>query len=223
MRRNVFDAYIRKWPQIGALLAMAMGGGSVLAASRKKPIDLRTLAVMNSVTMAAHQVEEYVDPGYFPGQVNAGIFKSDHPRTYPFNARSAAIANSSFTLLYLAPVVFPKTKWLGLPAAILGIGQAVAHWIIMPIRVRTTYAPGGFNAILLQVPIAIAYFRAVRAQGPIERSDWAKSAAVGAVFMIVGVAAPHVLGLDKNSPYAFSDKQMGSYLKSTDADQQEHG
>jgi Protein of unknown function with HXXEE motif len=196
---------------------MAMGGVSVLAASRKKPIELRTLAVMNSVTMAAHQVEEYVDPGYFPGQVNAGIFKSDQPRNYPFNARSAAIANASFTLLYLAPVVFPKTKWLGLPAAILGIGQAFAHWIMMPIRLRTKYAPGGFNAILLQVPIGIAYFQAVRAQGPIERSDWAKSAGVGAVFIIVGVAAPNVLGADKNSPYAFSDKQTGPYLENADA------
>ena len=190
MSQNIVATYIRRWPQIGAVVAMAMGGVSVLAASRKKLIDLRTLAVLNSVTMAAHQVEEYVDPGYFPGQVNAGIFKSDQPRNYPFNARSAAIANASFTLLYLAPVFFPKKKWLGLPAAILGIGQVFAHWVIMPIRIRTKYAPGGFNAILLQLPLGIAYFRAVRAQGPIERTDWAKSAGVGAVFVVAGVAAP---------------------------------
>lgn len=66
-----------------------MGGASILAASRERPIDMRTLAIVNSKTMAAHQVEEYVEPGYSPGQVNAGMFKSDQPLNYPFNARSA--------------------------------------------------------------------------------------------------------------------------------------
>ena len=102
--------YAANWPKIGAVAAMALGGASVLVANRKKPMDLRALAVMNSITMAAHQVEEYVEPGYFPGQVNAGMFKSDQPLNYPFNARSAAIANASFTALYAAPVIFPKEK-----------------------------------------------------------------------------------------------------------------
>jgi hypothetical protein len=48
---------------------------------------------MNSMTMAAHQVEEYVEPGDFPGQVNAGMFKSDQPLNYPFNPKSAALTN----------------------------------------------------------------------------------------------------------------------------------
>jgi hypothetical protein len=34
--------------------------------------------------------------------------------------------------------------------------------------------------------------------------------------VIVGVAAPIVLGADKNSPYPFSDKQMGPYLENAD-------
>jgi hypothetical protein len=28
----------------------------------------------------AHQYEEYVYPGYFPGQFNRGLFNSDSPR-----------------------------------------------------------------------------------------------------------------------------------------------
>ena len=140
---GLFRRYTESWPKVGAVVGMALGGGSVLAASRKKPIDLRTLAVMNSMTMAAHQVEEYVEPGYFPGQVNAGMFKSDQPLNYPFNARSAALANLSFTALYAAPVIFPKEKWLGLAASIFGIGQGFAHWIGMPLIIRTKYAPGG--------------------------------------------------------------------------------
>ena len=46
--------YTEKWPKIGAGAGMALGGGSILAANRKTPLDPRTLAVMNSMTMAAH-------------------------------------------------------------------------------------------------------------------------------------------------------------------------
>lgn len=211
MSQNVFDTYTRKWPQIGAVLAMALGGGSVLAASRKKPIDLRALAVMNSMTMAAHQVEEYVEPGYFPGQVNAGMFKSDQPLNYPFNAKSAALANMSFTALYAAPVILPKHKWLGLAASIFGLGQVFAHWVAMPIYLRTTYAPGAWSAIFLQAPIGTAYIRSAKAEGPIARDEWIKAAVVGGVFIVFGVAAPNILGADKNSPYPFTNKQMGPY------------
>ena len=211
MSRNAFDTYTRKWPQIGAVLAMALGGGSVLAASRKKPIGLRTLAVMNSMTMAAHQVEEYVDPGYFPGQVNAGMFKSDQPLNYPFNAKSAALANLSFTALYAAPVIFPKKRWLGLAASIFGLGQVFAHWVAMPIYLRTKYAPGAWSAIFLQAPIGTAYIRSAKSQGPIAREEWIKAAVVGGVFIVFGVAAPNILGADKNSTYPFTQKQMGPY------------
>ena len=190
---------------------MALGGAIVYAASGKKPIDLRTLAVMNSMTMAAHQVEEYVDPGYFPGQVNAGMFKSDQPLNYPFNARSAALANLSFTALYAAPVIFPKQRWLGLAASIFGLGQVFAHWVGMPIYLRTKYAPGAWSAIFLQAPIGSAYIRSAKADRAITREEWIKAGAVGGVFIVFGVAAPNVLGADKNSTYPFTHKQMGPY------------
>ena len=208
---GLFRKYTENWPRVGAVAGMALGGGSILAASRKKPIDLRTLAIMNSMTMAAHQVEEYVDPGYFPGQVNAGMFKSDQPLNYPFNAKSAALANMSFTALYAAPVIFPKHRWLGLAASIFGLGQVFAHWVGMPILVRTKYAPGAWTALFLQAPIGTAYIRSAKAAGPITRDEWIKAAVVGAVFIIFGVAAPNILGADKNSTYPFTIKQMGPY------------
>jgi hypothetical protein len=207
----LFRRYTENWPKIGAVVGMALGGGSILVASRKKPIDLRTLAVMNSMTMAAHQVEEYVEPGYFPGQVNAGMFKSDQPLNYPFNARSAALANMSFTALYAAPVIFPKQKWLGLAASIFGLGQVFAHWVGMPIYLRTKYAPGAWSALFLQAPIGIAYIRSAKAEGPITREEWIKAGVVGGVFIVFGVGAPNVLGRDKNSTYPFTQKQMGPY------------
>jgi hypothetical protein len=64
---------------------------------------------------------------------------------------------------------------------------------------------------LLHVPIGITYIRALRAQGGITRSDWAKSFAVLGAFLVLGVAAPNLALKDKESPYEFSDHQMGPY------------
>jgi hypothetical protein len=46
---GLFRKYTENWPKVGAVAAMALGGGSILVASRKKPMDLRTLE-----TAAAH-------------------------------------------------------------------------------------------------------------------------------------------------------------------------
>ena len=147
MSGKFVDFYRKEWPRVGAVLAMALGGGSLLA-SRKKQTNLRALAVMNSMTMAAHQVEEYVEPGWFPGMVNKGMFKSDNPRSWPYNPNSAMCANVSFTVIYIPPMLFSRVKWLVLPPALLGIGQAVAHGILVPVALRTKYpyTPGALTA-----------------------------------------------------------------------------
>jgi hypothetical protein len=170
---------------------------------------------MNAMTMCAHQYEEYVDPGYLPGQVNVGIFKSDQPLNYPFNANSAMCANIFFRALYVPAMIFPKVKWLGLPPALLGITQAFAYGA-MSARIardefRAKYSLGTLTAVLLHMPIGITYLRALHAQGPIGRNDWIRSAVVLLIFALFGVAAPNVLLADKNSPHAFTARQIGPY------------
>ncbi|HYY19799.1 MAG TPA: HXXEE domain-containing protein [Streptosporangiaceae bacterium] len=214
MNTKLLDIYRKQWPRVAAVQAMALGGTSLLA-GRRNQTNLRALAVMNAMTMCAHQYEEYVDPGYFPGQVNVGIFKSGQPLNYPFNANSAMCANISFRALYVPAMIFPKVKWLGLPPVLLGITQAFAHGTMSARTARdespARYSPGTLTAVLLHLPIGITYLSALRAQGPISRGDWIKSGAVLLGFATLGVAAPNVLLADKNSPYAFSPRQMGPY------------
>lgn len=209
MSRKLLDFYRREWPRVGVVAAMAIGGGSLLA-SRKKQINLRELAVMNSMTMAAHQFEEYVEPGTFPGHVNRDIFQSDHPRNWPFNANAAMVANSSFTALYIPPMLFPKVKWLALPPAVLGIVQAVAHGVVAPVVFRRKYSPGVVTGVLLHLPIGVKYIQGLREDGTITRGDWIKTLAVLAVFFSLGVATPNISLADKNSPHRFTNKQMGA-------------
>lgn len=214
MTTKLLDSYRREWPRVAAVQAMVLGGASLLA-GRKTQTNLRALAVMNAMTMCAHQYEEYVDPGWFPGMVNVGLFKSDQPHNYPFNAHSAMCANISFRALYVPAMIFPKVKWLGLPPVLLGIFQAVAHGILMPRVLHTKYTPGALTAALLHVPIGINYLSALRAQGPIGRSNWFKTALVLLFFLVVGVAFPNIRGADKNSPYPFTAHQMGPYYTGT--------
>lgn len=206
------DSYRENWPRVGAVAAMALGGASVLGFTRKKPANVRALAVMNSITMSAHQYEEYVDPGWFPGMANRALFKSDQPRNWPLNAQGLMCANWGFSALYIPPILFPKVKWLVLPGAVLGIFQAFAHGVLMPRAAHTRYSPGLLTSALLHVPIGVATIRGIRAeQGPISRVDWARSAAVVAGFFAVGVILPNAAYAKRDSPYPISDRQLGHF------------
>lgn len=214
MSTRALDMYRKEWPRVGAVLAMALGGASVLA-GRRKLTNLRALSVMNLIALAVHQYEEYVDPGYFPGHANRGVMRSDQPRNYPLNRQSSLCINTALAYpFYVAPIVFPAIKWLGLPPMLFGIAQAVDHGIILPGLARVKYSPGFLAAILLHVPIGITYITALRTDGPIGRSTWNKSIAVTLIFLI-SLITTFVRGLDKTSPYAFSDKQMGPYKNET--------
>ena len=68
---SLLDAYRRNWPRVGAVLGMALGGASTLAAG-KRLSNLRALSVMNFIALLVHQQrEEYEDPGYFPWAVQS--------------------------------------------------------------------------------------------------------------------------------------------------------
>lgn len=211
MSTNLLDVYRKHWPRIGALLGMVLGGASVLA-GRGRLTNLRALSAINLIALTVHQYEEYVDPGYFPGHANGAVMRSSQPRNYPLNRQSSLCINTALAYpFYVAPVLFPAIKWLGLPPMLFGMFQAVDHGIVLPGLAHTKYSPGFLAAILLHVPIGIAYLTAVRADGPIERSTWIKTLVVSMIFLIALVTT-FVRGIDRNSPYAFSDEQMGRYL-----------
>jgi hypothetical protein len=189
----------------------ALGGVSTLIAGKRLD-KIRALSVMNFIALLAHEYEEYVEPGYFPGQFNRVIFKSDQPRNYSMNTNTAMLVNTTaFYPFYIAPIIFPKVKWLGLPPVVLGIFQSIAHGVMLPRMAHARYSPGFLTATLRHVPIGFSYIKALRTQGPISRATWIKSAIVTVIFVIFGVAVPQILGRDRNSPHAFTAKQMGAY------------
>jgi Protein of unknown function with HXXEE motif len=206
----LLDRYRTQWPRIGAIIAMLLGG--VTAVAGKRLTRPQILSAANLMALMAHQYEEYVDPGYFPGQFNRGLFKSDSPRNYPLNPQTAMVINTSLAYpFYLAPVLFPTKRWLGLAPVLVGWSQIVLHGIVIPRKAGAKYGPGILTALLLHLPIGIGYLKAVGQQGPIRRKDWV-TGLIGAVGSAVfGVAVPNVVKRDRNGPYAFTAKQMGPY------------
>ena len=208
---SVLDTYRKQWPRVGAVLGMAVGGATALG-SRGKVTNLRALSAVNAIALLVHQYEEYEDPGYFPGQFNRGLFKSDQPLNYPLNTHNAMCINTAIAYpFYALPVLFPKVKWLGIAPVVFGMSQAVGHGVVFPVITRTKYSPGFLASIFLHTPIGLAYLTALKTQGPISRAEWRKSIAYAVAFAFFGVASPNVLFKNRHSPHAFTEKQMGSF------------
>ncbi|MBO0692995.1 MAG: hypothetical protein J2P58_08870, partial [Acidimicrobiaceae bacterium] len=88
------QTYRKEWPRVGRFLAMGVGGAAVLASGKLSRRQL--LSTLNFGALLVHQYEEYVDPGYFPGQFNRGMLKSATPRNYPLNTNTAMLINTAF-------------------------------------------------------------------------------------------------------------------------------
>lgn len=214
MGKFSLDKYRKQWPRVGGVLAMGVGGAATLAASRMP--KSRLVSLLNFGALLVHQYEEYQDPGYFPGQFNKGLFNSDRPDRYPLNTNSALCVNTAFAYpFYLAPILFPKVKWVGIAPVVFGMMQALGHGIIFPAKAGDKYSPGFLASIFLHVPLGIVYFGAVREEGGVTRADMAKGIAYTAAFAAIGVAGPNLVMNDKDSPYAFTRHQLGHYTEDT--------
>ena len=189
--------YRDNWFNVGAVLAMAIAGA--LALSHRRLSRSRLFSALNFVALMVHQFEEYGFPGYFPGLLNAGVFKSDKPDRYPLNADSALIVNAVLGYpFYLLPVLF-------------GFLQAVFHTIVPSLRANARYGPGFLTAFFLHVPIGINYLRAVGSERPPGRGDWTRAAALTVAFGALGIGAPIWLLSNEESPYRFVKRQVGPY------------
>ena len=204
------NLYRKHWHDIGGVLAMVIGGSLALFGKRLSRPQL--FSALNFVALLVHQFEEYRFPGFFPGHFNGGLLKSDTPDRYPLNTSSATIINVALGYpVYLLPLFAPKKAWLGLAPVVFGFAQALGHGIIFPRLAKARYSPGFLAALFLHVPIGIGYVRVMQAEQPLKRSDWIKAIIFVPVFAVVGIIVPQQLFKDKDSPYRFTQQQVGPY------------
>jgi hypothetical protein len=207
---GLLGSYRDNWPRVGALLGAGIAGATALGSGRlSRP---QTFAALNFAALTAHQFEEYVDPGYFPGQFNGGVLHSEEPDRYPLNTNTALIVNVPLAYTFYAlPVFLPKHRTLGLAPVLFGFLQAVGHGTAFPRLAGDRYSPGFLASLLLHVPIGIAYLRAVNEEEPLQRADIARAMALNLAFAVTSIAGPNVLLKDEHSPYRFTAKQVGRH------------
>lgn len=205
---TAIDWYRKNWPKAGILASGAAAGALALTNGR---LDRsRTLSVAAAATLGAHQFEEYVWPGWFPGLLNGELMKSDQPANYPGNTQSVLIINTALGYSFMAlAVLFPRSKTLGLAQKLFGFAEAAMHAVVFPAITKRRYTPGEATALLLWLPIGIAWIRDQQKN----HGGFTSRQVLGALAMVVafasgGIQGPIQLYKDKNSPFAFEDRQV---------------
>lgn len=209
------DFYRKHWFDVGVGFAAGISIAMTIfkARSRNKRARAQVWSIWNLVALLLHQCEEYRVPGYFPGQFNRGVLKSETPDHYPLNTQIAMMINTALAYpVYVLPVLFPRKVWLGLAPVLMGFAQVLIHGVVFPLRAKARYGPGFVTALCLHLPIGIAYLRQITREQPVKGTDWMKGVLSFLGFAIGGIAVPILLLRDKESPYRFTEQQVGPYV-----------
>ncbi|OWA34258.1 HXXEE domain-containing protein [Saccharibacillus sp. O16] len=206
---NILRKY---WPDLGLLAAVVTVIG--IAVNHRFMSELSILLWLNLVAILVHQFEEYRWPGYFGGLFNVILFRSEQPRHYPLNPQSAMIINLLIAyVFYLLPLLFPHVIWLALGPILMGFFQLIWHGGFANLKAKTWYNPGLFAALTLHLPIGGWYIHSIIEQGLIDPIDWILGSAYFAAAVYLLIIKGNLWLKDPHSPFDFSDKQMGPYLR----------
>jgi len=75
--------------------------------------------------------------------LHSGLFSSDSPRTYPLNAHGTMLVNTAACYpFYLAPVLIPRAKWLGIGPVLFGLQRRPLRLSILTSNPATALVRG---------------------------------------------------------------------------------
>ncbi len=203
----------QKWYYVGGVLFVVLAVALMIV---WKDISLlQRLLLMSFMALLAHQFEEYALPGGFPPVFNIAFQPraGGTPDRYPLNRRSALFVNVFFAYpFYLLAVLFPSLIWLGLAQVLFGMLQLAIHGVLINRKMHSLYNPGLFTVVFLHWPIGIYYIWYVSAHGLVQWWMWPVAIVIVAAAAFFGVNMPvtHWF-IDKDSPYAFSEKEMARF------------
>ncbi|MFK4302897.1 MULTISPECIES: HXXEE domain-containing protein [unclassified Paenibacillus] len=205
--------FLRKyWQDAGAIIGVIVCIGLLM--NRAIFSDITGILWLSFVAILFHQFEEYRWPGYFAGLFNNVMFKSETPDRYPLNTQSAMIINVLIAyVFYLLPILFPRVVWLGLAPVFMGFFQVVWHGIVVNIKAKTLYNPGLLTAVLVHVPVGIWYIHDIVEYNAPALTDWIWGTIYFAFAVYIFIIKGNMWLKNSNSPYPFSQQQLGSYYR----------
>jgi hypothetical protein len=197
----------RHWYDLGLALAVIAVVWSFFGHLR----TVQVILLLNFAVLTLHQFEEYGWPGGFPWIMNEVIRPRGGPADrYPLNQNNAFFINVVLAWpFYLISVFFPDVVWLGLAPTLFGLGQFIAHGIVINRMLKSLYSPGLVAVVLGHVPLGIWYLVEVCSKSMITLWDWAFAVVYIACFIVVGMLTVGFrLLADKDSRYPFASEEM---------------
>lgn len=191
----------RHWFDVGLALALLVGGFVVV----NRISGLGLLLWLNLIALFLHQAEEYRYPGYFPGMMNTVMFASKQPDRYPLNTNTALIVNVvvGWLFYFLAALLNEKALWLGIATMLVSVGNFIAHTLLFNSKGKSRYNPGMLTAIVLFLPLTVAFFYRVIQGGQAGLSDWGGGLLLGLALNYIGILKLIDWLKDEKTPYVF--------------------
>lgn len=196
------------WFDLGALLALPLAAW--LYAHRAGLPTIQLILGLNLLALLLHQAEEYRWPGYFPGMLNAALYRSAAPDRYPLNPQTALLVNVGigWVSYALAAVFYQQAPWLGIATVLVSVGNVAAHTLLFNLKGRTWYNPGLDTALLLFLPLAIWFSRILLTQHLATPAQWATGVAAGAALNYLGILKLIDWLADADTPFRFERRQL---------------
>ena len=198
---KVLNLFRYHWFDLALILSIALGTALFIT----QPTGMTLLLWLSLGSLFLHQVEEWRFPGYFPGMVNAVMFKSDMPDRYPLNANSGMLINVvlGWGGYLLAALFWKQAMWLAIAAILVSVGNVFAHTIIFNIKGKTLYNPGLLTSWLLFVPVVYFFFRLVSAEELASPLNWIIGIGLGIALNYFGIYKMILWLADTNTLYVF--------------------
>ncbi|MGI4872575.1 MAG: HXXEE domain-containing protein [Janthinobacterium lividum] len=198
----------KHWFDVGAGLALLLGGWLYLHRASLSPAQL--LLGVSFVTLLLHQVEEYRWPGYFPGMLNAAVYRSATPERYPLNTQTALIINAllGWVVYALAALFARQLPWLGIATVLISLGNVLAHTFLFNLKGKTWYNPGLATALLLFLPLAMRYGHLLLTQHLAAPHDWLTGVPLGVALNYFCIVKPIDWLADPATPFHFENRQL---------------
>jgi hypothetical protein len=202
-------SFLRKhWFDMGGLLAVI--AFIMISTSYRTFTHNQLLMWISLVSLFLHQIEEYRFPGYFPGMINAKVYKSNLPDRFPLNTQTSLIINVGigWTLYLLAAIFANDYIWLGIAAIMISLGNVFAHTLFFNIKGKTWYNPGCATAVIFFLPLAICFFTSLVSNHQTRYVDWIIGIPLGVLCNYLGILKSIDWMADRNTPYIFSNRQL---------------
>lgn len=196
------------WFDVGGGLALLLGAWLYL---HRLSLSTGQLLLGGSfVTLLLHQVEEYRWPGYFPGMLNAAVYRSPLPDRYPLNPQTAFLINVplGWTAYALAALFGSQFPWLGLATVLVSLGNVGAHAVFFNLRGRTWYNPGLATALLLFLPVALGYGYLLVSHHLAGPRDWLLGLLLGLALNYGCIIKPIDWLANPATPFQFAPRQL---------------